>query len=332
MDMRSRIVDLISDSGLGMKENANTIYTTCPTCQQDDKFSILKKNGSCICYRGSCTFGKRSFVDWVMLTFQIDAKEARDKVFGERDEAVEAHKSSLRLPGLRKEDAEDDDVNPLFASLKEMKWPEFHMVPLADPIAAPGLAYLETRGVSLEMASKYEICYSRTYRRVYFPVTMEGSCYGYQGRAIDKVEDGQRMRNNDGFQRETLVMFADNLLGKDFAIIAEGPFDSIKFDLVGANICTMGKVVTKKQLDIIRGYDIKRVYLALDDDADNHEANALVQTSGFETYRIDVPKSCKERCAASGKKADFGECTLEEAKTAFNNAWPIKRNSLIYRP
>ena len=59
MDMRSRIVDLISEAGVGFKEKANTIYTTCPICQKDDKFSILKKNGACICYRGTCTFKKR---------------------------------------------------------------------------------------------------------------------------------------------------------------------------------------------------------------------------------------------------------------------------------
>jgi hypothetical protein len=328
--MRNRIVDLISEAGVGMKEKANTIYTTCPLCQKDDKFSILKKSGACICYRGSCTFGKRPFREWVALTFHISEQEAKTKLFGEREEKKEEILSSLTLRMPTADD--DEDLEDLSLNgLQEMPWPEFHMVPIASPAAAEGAAYLASRGVTSEIATKHEVCYSRTYRRVYFPVKMSGKCFGYQGRHIDKVESSFRMRNNDGFRREALVMFADNLLGKDFAIVAEGPVDAIKFDLVGGNVCTMGKVVTDKQLDIIRSYGIQKLYLALDDDA-LFETNELAKRSRLSAYRLEVPKSCKERCDLAGKKADFGECTYEEAKLAFENAVPVSQDTLAWQP
>jgi hypothetical protein len=328
VDMRNRIVDLISEAGVGFKEKTNTIYTTCPLCQKDDKFSILKKSGSCICYRGSCTFGKRPFKEWVALTFNISEKDAVTKLFGERTEEKKDLNSqwTLRRPVV---DEDETPVDFLLTSLKEMPWPEFHMYPLTQlPATQEGVNYLLGRGVPMETSAKYDIAYSKTYRRVYFPIKMSGKCYGYQGRHIDKVEDSLRVRNNEGFQRETLVMFADNLIGSDFAIIAEGPIDAIKFDLVGGNICTMGKVVTDKQLDIIKSYGIQKVYLALDDDA-LFEVNMLAEKFSLETFRLKVPESCVVRCKQNGKKADFGECSFEEARQAFETAIPFMKDTRI---
>ena len=323
MDLRNRIVDLISESGHGLKEKTKTIYTMCPVCQKDDKFSILKTSGSCICYRGTCTFGKRGFVDWVELTFGISSKEAYAKVFGREYAPKEEFRTrwSLKIPKPI-----DEDLSPtekLLTGLKDMKWPEFHMVPIESAEGAPAAEYLAGRGIPLDVATRYDITFSKTYRRVYFPVKMSGKYYGYQGRHIDKVEDKLKVRNNEGFARETLIMFADQLDGSDFAIVSEGPVDAIKFDLIGGNVCTMGKVVTQKQLDIILSYGITKLYLALDDDA-LYETNMLAEGSKLETYQVKVPQSCKERCALIGKKADFGECTFEEAKQAFENAAPLQ--------
>ena len=139
------------------------------------------------------------------------------------------------------------------------------------------------------------------------------------------------MRNNEGFSRETLVMFADNLIGSNFAIVAEGPVDAIKFEQVGGNICTMGKVVTDKQLDIIKSYGIQKVYLALDDDA-LLEKNLVAEKLNLTTFRLSVPKSCIERCEKIGKKADFGECTFDEARQAFESAIPVERNTRVWQP
>ena len=332
MSLRDKIVELITETGIGFVEKSRTIKTTCPSCHQDDKFSILKENGSCICYRGSCDFGRQWFQDWLALTLKISVKEARAKISNEKKSRVidPGLENGLKLDFVLKNPNSSDD-DPLEAALSKIKpfpFPEFYMVPIDDPSASEGAAYLASRGVSMELAKKYGVHYAKIARRVYFPVVMNGTPYGYQGRHIDKVPEDMRMRNNDGFARETLVMFADNLIGKTFAIMAEGPFDALKFDSVGANVCTMGKVVTDKQLEIIRSYGITKLYLALDDDAAS-EMNAIVDKGQLELYKIDVPQSCIDRCAAAGKKADFGECTFEEAEVAFRNARRLGLSRLL---
>jgi Toprim domain-containing protein len=334
MSMRDRIVELIGESGVGYVEKTRTILTTCPTCGRDDKFSIIKENGSCICYRGSCSFGKKWFADWLSLTSGISHKDARDLISGNKRNEIE--KPDLRSGlafDLKIVDPfeKDESTEALLADIQPIPFPEFHMVPISDQDAAEGLTYLEGRGISKARAEEYGIYYSRTYRRVYLPVTMGGNVYGYQGRAIDKVDDSERMRNNKDFRRETLVMFADNLINEDFAIIAEGPFDALKFDQVGGNISSMGKVVTQKQLDIIKSYGIDKLYLALDDDASD-EMNQIVDTAStqFDIFKIDLPQSCIERCELNGKKADFGECTFEEAEQAFLCASRVGSKAFMY--
>jgi len=327
MSLRDRMVEILSESGVGFVEKRNTLRTACPICKREDKFSILKENGASRCYRASCDFGKRWFADWMVLTLGITIKEARAMLRAEGDDRYHATAEEK----LTKFSSGFEEREDLTNDIEAISWPEFHMTDISSPDSAEGMVYLARRGVTPEMASKYEVYYSKFYRRVYFPITMGGYCYGYQGRAIDPVEEGLRMRNNDGFRRDVLVMFADNLEGSDFAIMAEGPFDALKFDAVGSNVCTMGKAVTDKQLDIIKSYGIRRLYLALDDDA-AVEMNEIAAMQTFESYyKIDVPASCVARCAAMSKKADFGECTLEEAKLAFENAKPLG-STILFRP
>ena len=288
-------------------------------CDSEDKFSILKSNGSCICYRGSCDFGRRWFTDWVSMIFNVTMKEARALI---DNEEIDPDKVAQDKIDFTPRDAEADELD-------EVTYPEFHMSPITNPMSKPAVDYLASRGISLEMAVKYEMTYSMLERRVYFPIKMGGKFYGYQGRAIDKVDESMRMRNNDEFRRDRLIMFADNLEDSDFAIIAEGPVDALKFETVGANVCTLGKVVTDQQLETIYGYGVSMLFLSLDDDA-AFEINEIVQKTHLKCFRLNVPDSCRERCKAIGKKADFGECTFEEAAKAFTDATPLDSSMPIF--
>lgn len=318
--MREKIVEIIREAGVGLVEKTNTIRTTCPSCGRDDKFSILKKNGSCVCYHAKCEFGKRWFEEWISLTLNVTVKEARKMLYSEEIDPDRLASTDRLNFEVAQEQAEE--------TLNEITYPAFHMSSITDPDSADGLRYLEGRGITKDQAVKYEICFSKLERRVYFPIKMGGRFYGYQGRHIDKVDDSMKMRNNDGFRRELLVMFADNLEDSDFAIVAEGPVDALKFDSVGANVATMGKIVSDKQLAVIYSYGISKLYLALDDDA-AYEMNQIVSKTHLEAYRVTVPESVVQRCRAVGKKADFGECTQEEAKLAFEAAKPINPNSIM---
>ena len=214
------------------------------------------------------------------------------------------------------------------AQIPTIPWPEPHMMSVDSDYAVEAHKYLESRGVTRKMAAKYGMTFSAEKRRVYFPITMNGRVVGYQGRAIDKVDAAFKVRNNDGFRRERIVMFLDNVAPGSHAIIAEGPFDALKFDQVGGAVCTMGKEVTDFQVEAIADRQPSRVYLALDDDAAK-EMNQLVNKFQCPVYRIEVPKSCKTRCHVFGKKADFGECTLEEATQAFHEAYEVDTTSII---
>jgi hypothetical protein len=117
-----------------------------------------------------------------------------------------------------------------------------------------------------------------------------------------------------------MVLFEDQLAKSDHVIIAEGPFSSLKFWLAGGNIATLGKEVTRLQLERIKFYRPKKVYLALDDDAID-KMRDLSKKFSVPVYRVRVPQTAIERSIREHKeKADFGECTFDECLQAIRDA------------
>lgn len=332
MVSRNKIVEILQENGLDFKEKSRTITgVPCPMCGREDKFSILKANGYTVCYRGSCDYGKRSFIGFMQAFLGISAEEAIEMLKGSSDSFDGVLDNGLNLD-FEIKDPFESEINAKPDALLEIepkKYPEWYMSSIDSVESKEGMDYLLGRGITKEIALKLDIRYSSFYKRVYFPIKINGITYGYQGRAIKKVEDKDRVRNNEGFRRDTLVMFADNLANSKEAIIAEGPVDAIKFDLVGGYVSTMGKEVTEKQIDIIMSYNPEKIYLALDDDA-SHEMMLLLEKISRPIYKIDVPDSCKERCQKLGKKADFGECTFLEAKEAKEKARQLSKQSLLF--
>jgi DNA primase len=311
--MREKIVDFLDEQGIAFKEKNRTIHVNCPICDRGDKFSILKENGAAICYRGSCEFGRRWFADFVALTLGVEVKEAK-KILNQ----VDYYKEHDFLKPK-------DEWNPLEVKITEVSMPEKSFSMACD---SEGSAYLQKRGISPAVAQKYGIMYSGKLRRVIFPVYQEGKLVGYQGRAIDKVDERFKAINSEGFRRDSMVMFLDQVSPRSHIIIAEGPVDALKFDSVGNSIATMGKLVTDKQVDLIKSKQPSSVYLALDDDA-YEEMTELSRKFDVPIFKVDVPKECIERCKQAGKKADFGECTPEEASQAFRSAQQISQYSVI---
>ncbi len=308
MELQERIVEIIEKLGFDYTEKVKTIYTTCPSCGKSDKFSILKANGSCICYRGSCDFGRQWFTDWIALTAKIPYSEAKKMLNNE----VINHTSN-------KIDISFDEPEKLNHTLKPVVWPQPGFLNIGHQEAEDGANYLESRGITKKMAETYDIKYSFLTRRVVFPLKMNGICYGWQARAIDKVDPGDRMRNNVDFPRAYSLMFYDRIKEAGHIIISEGPVDAIKFHRVGGNVATMGKVLTESQIDLINKSGAKTLYLAMDPDAAD-EMRDLARKVSMPVKIIEIPDSCIQRCKINGKKADFGECTLEEAEYAFKTA------------
>jgi len=309
IDLEDRIKDIIEDQGMDYTERAKTIHTLCPICDQFDKLSILKVNGATICYRGSCELGRVWFHDWISLTFNVSTDEAKKMLYGEGEVEYE-EKISLSLnPDKQKKD------EPLVPT----NWPVSGFLPIISPEAKDGSLYLENRGITTDLAFFYDIRYSPWFRRVVLPIKVDGVVYGWQARAIDKVDPSERMRNNEGFRKGNLLMFQDSLKDKTKALLFEGPFDALKFHSFGGILCSMGKNVSDSQINFINNSDVDEVYLGLDSDA-SAEMRGLTKRIEKKLKILSVPKTCIDRCELRGVKADFGECTFMESKYAFDNA------------
>ena len=308
MNLSDKIIDIISDQGLNYTEKSRTIYTTCPECGRSDKLSILKENGATICYHGGCDFGKAWFQDWLALTAGISIQEAKKQIYGTTEKFTEKLEFDL---GNKKKNLKED--------LQSLEWPVPGFIAIDDPQAVEGSSYLENRGITTELAKHCGIMYSPWFRRVVLPINMNNECYGWQARAIDKVNDSERMRNNTGFRRESLLMFYDTLADNEIAMLFEGPFDALKFYSFGGIVCSMGKHISDKQVALINESGVKEVYLGLDPDA-TVELRELTRRIEKKIKILTIPESCNIRCKKLGKKPDFGECTFMEAKEAFDNA------------
>jgi len=289
------------------------IHVECPICQRSDKFSVLKTSGWCVCYRGSCDFKKRPFWEWMSLTANIAIADAKKEFFGHE------MRTTLDPLNINLDAPMEDDLEPVEYPTKSIL--------LINEFSLDALVYLQKRGLNLAMAQFYKLGYDFSKRRVYFPVFMDGKCYGYQGRAIDNVHPSMRMLNNESFSRESLVMFYEQVQPDSHVILAEGPVDALKLAVNGNSVATMGKVVTDTQLEFIMEKRPSSIYLALDDDAQT-ETNELIEKIFIPVYKMNVPDSAIQRCQAIGKKADFGECTFQEARQAFLDAELVDKNKL----
>lgn len=317
--MEDKIIKILEETGISFKERGRTIHTECPKCHKDDKFSILKANGSTVCYRGSCDWGIQPFTNWVAETLGISVAEARGKVYQTdyfKEFTFEVKKKT-----------NEDTWNPFAEEIPEIPLPN-HSYTIGGS-KNDGTVYLERRGLPAVICDHFGIKYLLDLRRVMFPVVLNGKFVGYQGRSIDKVPDKDKVRNNEGFRRDSLVMFLDHVKENEFVIIAEGPVDALKFYNVGNFVATMGKIISKKQIDLIKTKKPQKVYLALDGDAALEMSN-LAREFDVPTFLLTVPDSCKKRCELINKKADFGECTFEEAAEALNSAQPLGYYNLIF--
>ncbi len=312
-----RVTELFKEYANLQKENSRSYITECPLCQNSKKFYIFKHNGRATCHRPSCEFGKRPFHEWLALTAGIDSEDAKKMVI---NAIIVEQVQEILFNTIDFDTYENEEIDEL-PEIPAMPYPDVMQLPIDDPMSAEGLRYLESRGVSKELAEYYEITYSPWSRRVVLPIMQAGQCRGYQGRAIDKVDPSFRMRNNEGFRRDSLVMFYDSAKDAEELAVLEGPFDALKFHGHCGFIATMGKVITAKQVELIKNTKASRVYLGLDDDAALEINKLKMELDGVkDLYWLRTPQSCIERCMAQGKKADFGECTPDEIAEAKRDA------------
>lgn len=331
-----KLADLISNSGLKPRESKLSYIFTCPKCQKPERLWMFKDSGKFICWY--CAEingfkGRSEFALAVLLDRSVPS--IRKELYGSElltadvffDFVLEDHWS----------DEEKEVAVPDLGKLTRILWgPDFY--PIDHKFSVLGAEYLAGRGIDLEVAKHYELRYNPVDRRVAFPVGYKGALFGWQARFTGPTEftdaTGKERRiikilSTDSLsgQRDKVVQFADQLIGTDQAIICEGPVDAIKChlckpapDMQAGNIATMGKIVSDQQVALLKYSGIKRVYLALDPDAEA-EVTRLVKLfePEVDVYLMQVPKPFK----------DFGEMTMEAVQIAYKEARRINPGQMF---
>jgi len=298
---------------------------TCPKCEKSKKFYVRKRDGRSICFKCGETDGYKGNAAWALRElFGLPYAETYPRLYGEEMVYKEGHGLDFELVDFF---GDEDELPEYECPLPVMKWPlDFYSADEKPFVKA--LEYLEGRGISLELARKYDIRWDPTGQRVILPVKVEGKLRGWQARYVHQTEwyteDGVKKEilkilSTNGLTGGGVLMFQDNLIGSEHAVLCEGPFDALKADLCGGNVASMGKGINASQLALLRQYGIKRLYIAFDPDADDDIMRVAKEMGDMELYLMTPP---------NGKK-DFGECTLEETHEAFKNAEPFGPSKLF---
>lgn len=301
-------------------ETTRSFIFNCPCCSGKEKLYIEKSSGEAVCFKQGTPMcpKNRSTAEYALhcLT-HIPIKTIRDRLTS-KEVVIQSDIADFREIIKEKKDSKVKDL--LEAGTLEM-----HFYPMNVESSREGIYYLMKRGITLDMMVKYDMMYSPVFRRAIFPVIMNQKIYGWQGRAIDNVPKGDRMHNMPGPWKALTLMFYDNIVNRDFAILAEGPISALKFEKVGHFVASMGKGVSQTQLDLLRKAGIKKLYLALDRDADDKIekiVNSMMRDGlkdRIDCYQIPIPKH----------RGDFGDCTYEECEQAFKDSQLIGVNPIV---
>lgn len=307
----------LRESGLTLKQTSRSWVLECPRCNRP-KLNLLKSSGRFVCWY--C--GERNFYGSAEFALaEILQKPVEDVRAGLLNNEFTTQLSV----NLRGEEApEEEFVEETYL------WPH-NFYELSDPKAKPGIIYLESRGIPYPVAQKYQIRYCTSHRTVVFPILDGSSLLGWQERITYPdtfYVKGRKVTvpkaiTAEGCEKANLLMFSNNLIGSDHCVLTEGPVTAIKADLCGGAVATMGKSISRNQLELLTNWAYssktrKRLYLALDPDA-YIQTNQLVRDyyPYFDLYDM-VPT-----------KGDLGDLTFEENLELFRSAKKIGPSHLF---
>lgn len=315
--MEERIAQFLKNHKVEIKgQTSRSFIFDCPACGAEHKLYISKRDGLSVCFRGKTERCPRPGSK-VIYGLSLLSGLPMDSVKREIYDFIEDLTDEIRVNFDQKEIERKEE--PLVSAMLPID-----IAFMGEHAADEGQRYLEGRGIPLELQQKYGILYSPSMRRVIFPVIMDKKLYGWQGRAIDKVDHAHRMYNIPGPWKARTVMFYENIIGKDYAIVAEGPISALKFHKVGGFVATMGKEMSTAQFELLRKAGVKKVYLAVDRDA--------VDKFNKIRYSLDNELLGRIECffvTVPDHRDDFGDCTFDECEAAFKAAMKLDGDQLF---
>lgn len=314
--------NIIRNSGVSYKKGPQSWVFNCPKCNKKDKLYISRIDGKFICFFCAEINGFRGYPEHALKELiGIPISDLKESLY---DFEID---STLTL------EIWDDDLEDLNSTEEEtgveipvLSWPS-ETFPLDHKHSIPGRDYLlNERGVPLDVFMQYDLRYQPKTRSVLFPLKIQDCLVGWQHRIIDPEvlyknnQSYKRMKtwSSPKLPRNMSVMFSDRI--KDHAVICEGPIDALKCHFWGGNVCTMGKIIDKEQIDAIVNAGAKKIYIGIDPDATNEIYSILDKIpGGIETFQIKIPEKYK----------DLGEIPINDVTNIIKKSEPVNGTTIF---
>lgn len=321
---------IIVGAGLKFKQTSLSYVFSCPRCTGKDKLYIRKSNGQFKCFKCGDVDNYKGRPEHALADLLgVPVRQAASQLYGGTNIPVEVYLDFQLTDFFGDIDEEDEES---IVALPTLAWP-LDYYEIADEASEKGASYLRGRGIGRALARAYGIRYAPEKKRVVFPVECGSNLYGWQERIITSTswtdEDGNireipKILSSPGIPRDKTIMFIDRLRGGEHAVLCEGPVDALKAHACGGNVCTMGKAVSRQQINLLLMAGIKKLYLALDPDAAS-ETQRLVRDhfDDVELYEMIAP-------ARGAEKVDLGAMTFEEVYDLFLGAERVLAGRLFF--
>lgn len=318
-----RLSRYLAAHGLEPRTSSVSYIFDCPKCGKKDKLYMRQRDGRFVCWYCAGLNGFRGRAEYALaellnLPVDVVSSELYDDV----------------TPGVLHISIQLGDPDPVSGldeqyDIPGLEWPAEYL-PIAHALSHRGAAYLEGRGVSVTIATEYDVRYIVKERRVVFPVKVDGRLVGWQKRLIvpDRYwndESGAyvtapKILSSQGIPRDQTLMYLDRLQGVQHAVLCEGPVDALKAHLCGGNIASMGKYVSRGQVALLRNHGVKKLYLALDPDASQEVMRLAREYADLDCYLMRAPTPYK----------DLGEMPMEEVLALFDRAPKILPGFILF--
>lgn len=335
------IAELLEEHGVKFKTNSSDelVMDTCYSCSRSKKLYVDAKTGVYYCQR--CQV-KGSPVQLLHNYLHISYKEASKilykneptnvfKEFEKEDEVQDNFKLNLNL-----KKGEDDIVKKHLMEIP----PEFEILTEKHKEAWD---YLIGRGYTVDDIKKLKLMivpgesFSEVYKRVEDRIKKENPAISgadlknkvkdvaiYQGRVIFPLyidfkvvglvardytgEKTPKVLNSRGTFRNAFFWNYDNVKNNKEIVICEGTSSAVKCG-IHRSIATLGKLITKDQIKLLRKTKCEKIYLSYDVGESERESEEEIfkSLSVFypgKIYKIDLPPYIKTDLKVDGKIKD----------------------------
>lgn len=317
----SKLEEFLEDAGIYYRPRDNSVTIICPSCGKE-KLDIHKEELNYICYY--CAETTNPIRGGNVTKFLADLTGLNYGLV------------KRRLIGfVSLQDFANFSISKTETVIKVKEQPKVSFPETCHRLSAdaskPGVEYLlRKRGIPVDVAIKHDLRYDYKKKSIVFPVYDNEILVGYQSRSIDpECPKAFQKMTLKGFEKSDYLMF-ENSISSDSVVLAEGPISALKFAKCGIGfVASMGKYVSDAQMARLKNKGVKKIYLALDDDAFTETEKLMLKfENDFEFYLLQLSESIKESLKEI-KKPDFGDCNFEQIQLVLQQAEIFNKNTVF---